>query len=173
MVSCQCQCSCHDTLEADRPELISHWYENRFWEFVGVLIIFFAIYTATFFLNSESRLILSVTAILVVIVGALSDFYSTMVNQRLIPEYDKRGLECPYYEANRLLPRRVTTRQMIFCWPTLVLLLVLPLVWVVPAVGFALAVGSFRATYLNQRWARFLKADLVFHDRQLGVDQPR
>lgn len=168
MVDCQCQgvCAYHPSPDGP-PQLFAAWYDSRFWVNPILLSVFFVIYALSFFLNESSLLWLKILAFGLVIGGELVDYFTTMANQGLIPEYDKRGLECPYYEANPVLPRRVSHKRMIISVPTLALLCFLPVVWFFPAAGFVLGLGSLRAGVLNLRWNRFLKADLVYHDRQL------
>lgn len=167
MVDCQCHGTCAYHFQSDTaPQLFAEWHENRFWESVVLLTVFFLIYIGFYFLPEQAIFWLTIGAFTLVFGGAIADHLTTMANQRLMPEYDKRGLECPYYEANPLLPRRVTQRTMIFSWPTLVHILMLPVIWFVPAVGYLLGLGSLRASYSNLRWNRFLKADLAYHDRQ-------
>jgi hypothetical protein len=128
--------------------------------------VFFVLHILSFYLDESLLVWLKIVAFGLVIGGGLVDYFATMANQSLIPEYDKRGLECPYYEANPLLPRRVIHKRMIISVPTLALICFLPVVWFFPAAGFMIGLGSLWAGFLNLRWNRFLKADLAHHDQQ-------
>jgi hypothetical protein len=134
-------------------------------------VVFFVTYTISFWLPENLTRLYAITAVVVYIGSDVLDIYTTMVNQRLIPDYAKRGLICSYYEANRLLPKQLTTRQIVLSIPTLISVIVLPFVWFVPAVGFAIGFGHLRASLSNRRWTSFLRAELAYFDQHGSLDE--
>jgi hypothetical protein len=104
-------------------------------------------------------------AAVVVFVGSiLLDTYVTAMCLSLKSQYDSRGLWFPIAEANPLLPEFPTVRQLIWSWPSLVGLMVLPLVVIFPLFGFSLALAVLIVVMGNLRRRKRMIRELTLFD---------
>lgn len=86
--------------------------------------------------------------------------------------YDARGLEFPVFEANIFLPDVVTPRQLIFGIPILSVVAALPIIYWLPAVGFALAAGRGMAGWGNNRQRKRMERELRLFGQKVAKLSP-
>ena len=137
----------------------SHWYHS-FW-----FIHFIAFVCTIFFIWPQlvnydwfdvNR---SLAGLVLYLVGARLDFWSTWEGMKYKQEFDAYGLDLPFFEKNIFMPDYPTREQFVRNETSLKRMLLIAILFFVPGLLFGLGIMRCLVTFNNLYWGR--KARLI------------
>ncbi len=154
-------------MEPDRQHFLQNefivelaWY-GRLKIIIGIgVAAYFLVQLVLLYLPGWIAPVVALAAIFLHLAGMAFDYYSTHAFLRFRPLYESRGLDFPCREGNILLAHASSPAQLIFSLPTLVSLLAIPLIWLLPGIGFGMGVGRLLVGVSNLSLARQMRTDL-------------
>jgi hypothetical protein len=136
------------------------WY-GRLKIIIGIgVAVYFLAQSVMLYLPGWIVPVVALSAIFLHLAGMAFDYYSTHAFLRFRALYENRGLDFPCREGNILLSHASSPAQLVFSLPTLVSLLAIPLIWLLPGIGFGMGVGRLLVGVSNLSLARQMRTDL-------------